>query len=204
MRGWLIFGGILLVLAALSWLRLGVRVVYNVDGLFVFIRLGPLYVKVYPPKPKREKPKRTKQPKPRKAKSRGPQQEEQKPGGALKVLKELIHPMLEAGGKFLHRLQVDVLQVTYVVPGAEDPAGAALLYGGTAAGVGIGLPVLENTFSKVKHKDISVSVDFSAREPVVKLRMGLSIRIYQMFSLGFRLILKTASVYFHRTSENNS
>lgn len=113
-------------------------------------------------------------------------EEAEKKGGLPLPLMDLISLVLEAAAGTISRLQVDVLEVGYTIPGKEDPAGAAIQYGLICAGEGGLVPVLENSFYCVKRRDIRARVDFESATPLIWLRLALSIRLGQLLSVTGR------------------
>lgn len=210
MTGWIVAGSILLVLLLLSLLRLGAEVSYGAKGLSLRVRLGQLRFTLYPRKQKPEKKQKTKKktakgtqkgksstpktPKPEKATAPKPEQqvnkaqteEKAKKGGLPLPLMDLISLVMSAAAGTIARLQIDTLEVGYTIAGKEDPAGAAIQYGLLCAGEGGLVPVLENSFYRIKRRDIRAKVDFEASTSLIWLRLALSIRLGQLISIAGR------------------
>ena len=74
----------------------------------------------------------------------------------------------------------------YTIAGKEDPAWAAIQYGLLCAGEGGLVPVLENSFYRIKRRDIRAKVDFEAKTSLIWLRLALSIRLGQLISIACR------------------
>lgn len=113
--------------------------------------------------------------------------EEEKRGGLPLPLKELISLGVEAAGQLLARLQIDMLEIEYTIGGKTDPAGAAMQYGLLCAGGGAIVPLLENTFYRVKQRELRAWVNFETDELLIWLRLALSIRLGQLLAIGLRL-----------------
>lgn len=205
MTGWIVAGSILLVLLLLSLLRLGAEVSYGEEGLIFRIRVGQIRVTLYPRRKKpQKKPKKKREKKPSKAgkgkraepekKAQPEQPTEDKPqkedenqkGGLPLPLMDLISLVLNAASDTISRLQIDTLEVGYTIAGKEDPAWAAIQYGLLCAGEGGLVPVLENSFYRIKRRDIRAKVDFEAKTSLIWLRLALSIRLGQLISIACR------------------
>ena len=135
--------GILLFFFLLSLLRIGVRADFAGDlaDTSVTVIAGPARIQMLPKPDKPEKPK-----KPKKEKKKKTPQEESTKGKEKKKLSlsaQDIKTLLPAvwaslkGGlrKPRQRLLIDPLELSAVLPGAMDPAGAAELYGYITAGM---------------------------------------------------------------------
>lgn len=114
------------------------------------------------------------------------EEEPEKKGGLPLPLMGLISLVLEAAAGTIARLQVDTLEIRYTIPGKGDPASAAIQYGLICAGEGGLVPVLENSFYRVKCRDIRAWVDFESATPLIWLRLALSIRLGQLISVASR------------------
>ena len=124
--------GILLLLFLLSLLRIGIRAELGEETRLTVIA-GPARIQVLP---KAEKPKREKKPKKKKAEAPPPPTEEKKKkklpltAQDVKTLLPAVWQSLKGGlRKTRQRLRIDPLTLSASLPGAEDPAGAAELYG---------------------------------------------------------------------------
>ena len=199
MTGWIVFGVIVLLLILLMLVRLGGEVTYNSEGPKVRIRLGRIWVTLIPQKmkEKRKKEKKLRQTKEKTAKKKvaraeagnsGVKQPEEKKKGGLPIyLIDLIKLAADAVGRILKKLQIDRLEMEYVFGGKTDPAGAAIRYGGVYAGGGTLLPLLENTFYRIKKRELQAWIDYESDETLVWLRFALSIRIGQLLAICWHL-----------------
>ena len=112
---------------------------------------------------------------------------EEKKGGLPLPLLELIDFALDAVGALISRLQIDTLEVDYTIAGKRDPASAAIQYGMICAGGGTLVAVLENSFYRIRRREIRAQVDFEATEPLIWLLLSLSLRLGQIVALACRL-----------------
>lgn len=172
--------GILLVLLALSQVRLWVRVRYGREGLALWLGLGPIRRQVYPRRPKRAA----------KVKAQADKPDKKTAGGSVLPIRKMIPVVGEAAGRLRRRIQVDQILLEVTAAGG-DPARAALAFGGVNALIGMILPVLEHNFT-VKKRDIRTAVDFQQSEPTVYLLAQLSLRVGQAVAFALWLLLRLA------------
>lgn len=212
MTGWIVFGVIVLLLILLMLVRLGAEVTYGTEGLRVRVRLGQIRLTLIPKKEKKkgEKPKRKKErsskekaDKGKKAEAKKEAESEQKKGGLPIYLTDLIKLAADAAGRLLKKLRIDRLEMEYVLGGKTDPAGAAIHYGSIYAGGGGILPLLENTFYRIKKRELRVWIDFESDETLVWIRLALSIRIGQLLAIALRLGWAFLRAYRKKQQEGN-
>ena len=185
-----VLAALFLLLGLLSLLRIGGRVEYNRHGLFVWAKLGPVTMQVFPWK-RQSKRKHTRakkeasnpSPAPEKPKEKKSEPSmEERIGGALEYAQTLVPIAVEAAGRFYHKLRMDTLYLE-VTMGSPDPADAALAYG-RASGVLAALwGPLTQAFHVVDGK-AKVQVDFDGGGSRVYGSATLSIRIHQALWLG--------------------
>ena len=185
--GWVIFAGVLLLLAILP---LGVWIRYDEAGPLVRVVAGPLKITVFPVRKKKAAaPKKEKAPK-----SEPPQkQKEQQPakkakGGSLTDFLPLVKVALDLLGDFRRKLRVDELYLRLVLA-ASDPCDLAVNYGRAWAAVGNLLPQLERFFV-IKKRDVAVECDFTASQTLVTAQLKITITLGRLVTLaavyGFR------------------
>lgn len=181
---------VLVLLALLLWMRLGVRVRWDAGGLMVHVRIGPVLVRAYPAieRPKGEPKSRRKKP---------PKKEKEKPAReetslTAERLLRYLSLAAEAAGGLKERVRVDDLTIGLVLAGKEDPAAAAIAYGGVNSALGMVLPLLEQNF-QVKERRISTAVDFQREETAVVLETALSLRVLQLLILGGLVLRKLSA-----------
>lgn len=181
---------VVLVLLLMGQIRVGGRAEFNVEGFFLWIRLGRFRIKVLPAKPKGEekppkprKPKKEKRKKPKEEKPSVPLPE--KIGGALEYAQALLPVALEAAGGMWSGLRVDTLCLE-LTAGAADPADAANLYGQANAALGALWYPLIRMFH-VKDGAAQVKLDFNAPGMTVYGTAALSIKIGTVMWIGLRV-----------------
>ena len=188
--------GILLFFFLLSLLRIGVRADFAGDlaDTRVTVIAGPARIQMLPKPDKPEKPK-----KPKKEKKKKTPQEEITKGKEKKKLSlsaQDIKTLLPAvwaslkGGlrKTRQRLLINPLELSAVLPGAMDPAGAAELYGYINAGMWTVMPQLEQ-LTRIPDPGLHVEVDFDSEQLRLTGRLGVSLQIRDLFAIGWAFVI---------------
>lgn len=187
MTGWLIAGGVVVLVWLLGCIRLGMGASHmEEEGVRVWVRVGPAKITLYPrPKKKEAKPHKEKPSKPakekkpkEKKKTREPLTREQ----ILSLVRQLIPLSLEAAGAFRRKLSIDVLELRLVV-GEPDPADAALHYGQASAALGALWGPVTSAF-QVKDGLARVDVDFQKAHWALWGRIQMTLTIGQLTWLG--------------------
>jgi hypothetical protein len=89
-------------------------------------------------------------------------------------------------GRFFRHLRIHVAKIHLVVA-TGDAATTAIGYGTVTQAINVLFPLLERVrnFPKLKKADISVRADFEKESPEMDIALGFSIRIWQVFHIGF-------------------
>ena len=186
MRPLLILALIVAVLVLLSLIRLGVWVSYQSGVLTLRGKVGPVKLTILP---KKEKKPAQKKPKPeKKAEDKPPRQ----PKELLALARRALPVGLEAAGRLKRKVRVDRLCLDVAV-GGEDPAAAAVAYGGINAALGMIWPLVEQNFN-VKDRRIRTAVDFSAAETVFSLEAAATLTVGQVLALALYLLPKLPQI----------
>ena len=186
MRPLLILALIAAALCLLSLIRLGVWVSYRSGVLTLKGKLGPVKLTILPQK---EKKSAQKKPKPEeKAESKPPKQ----PKDLLALARRALPVALEAAGRLKRKIRVDRLYLDVAV-GGEDPAAAAVAYGGVNAAVGMIWPLVEQNFN-VKDRRIRTAMDFSAAETDLSLEVAATLTVGQALALALWLLPKLPQI----------
>lgn len=183
---------ILVVLWLISLIRIGGRVKYGAEGLFVFLLLGPVKLCLFPAKkepegdwkPKKKKPKKKK---PALAEKHKKEPKEGQPGTLSRLMK-LLPVVGQACGALKRKIRIDDLELE-LIWGGTDPAAAALGYGRANAALGMLWAVLDNNF-KVKRHSFQVGLDYGRTEPAAEVRAAVTITVGQIVTLGVRYGIK--------------
>lgn len=207
----------------LSKLKVGGMAEYSADGFLVKVRVGAVWVRLYP-KTKKEKKKKQKKEK-KQSKSEKPidvskaqqelettevQQAEQPPttepsksniekegepkkGGKIAKVKRYLPLIGEAAGELRQKIVIERMDVR-LTAAAQDAMGAAMAFGYSNMALGMLLPILEQNFT-VKKKSVCTDVDFNAQEPVIYLCAAVSLQLGQLVSFALRYFIRFLRIY---------
>lgn len=180
--GWIIT---VVILFALAILPLGASVLYNQDGLFAFLILGPLHLKIFPMNKKDTRGKKVNtKPQKKEAVPSGPKKKtkENKSGGSITDFLSLVQIALDFLGDFRRKLRVNRLEMKLTLAGG-DPCDLAVNYGRAWAALGNLLPLLEQVLV-IKKRDLVVACDFTADKTFIYAHVDLTITLGRILSLG--------------------
>lgn len=178
---------VLLIILAVLWLisliRLGGRVKYGAEGLFVWVLAGPFKLQVLPAKPNKKKPKKEKKKKepPEVAEQHKKEPKEGQPG-TLSRLMQLLPVVGQACGALKRKIRIDDIDLQ-LIWGGSDPAAIALGYGQANAALGMIWPILDHNF-KVKRRNFQIGMDYDRAQPGVELTAALTLTVGQIVTLG--------------------
>lgn len=183
-------GGILCLLCLLLCLRIRLRLCFDEGGLKLSAGLGPVWLLQIPREKTEEEGQEKQDPKKKKAgkkKKRAKKEKEtkgteEKKGGKVALFRSLLPIITEALGKLRRKLRIDELTFWYL-SACDDPAKAALAFGGASAAVGMLLPPLER-FLDVRHRDVRTAVSFTEPESTVYVRLRLSLSLWAILYIG--------------------
>jgi len=176
--GWLIA---LAVIAALTFVPLGIQAKYDEDGAAAWLILGPVRTLLYPSDKKEKKAKKEKAAKEESNKKAA----EEKKGGSFSDFFPLLDAVLDFLGELLCRkLRVKKMQAKVIMAG-DDPCDLAVNYGRAWAALGNLVPVLERFFI-IKKRDLQVECDFTAEKTLIDAHLELTITLGRLMHLGLR------------------
>ncbi len=164
--GWILLG-ILGLMALLLLTPVSVRAKYE-DALEVWLGLGPVKLRAFPPKKRKKaekQPQKAKKTKEKKAKQKPKTEKEPKRSPlalekpTLAQLPDYLRLGADALGSMRRRILVRNFRLDLTL-GGDDAAKTALNYGRVAALFSILGPLLERAF-RVRKRDVSVEADFS-------------------------------------------
>ena len=163
MKTLLIILGILILLALIP---LGAHVRYDADGPFVALVVGPIKIRLLPKKPKKpKKPKEAKDKKEKKGKKKkpkAPEKKEKRPiGGLIRDFMPFVKLGLELLKCFFRKLRIRILTLHLGLPGADDPASAAINYGRAWSVIGTIMQPIRSA-TRIKKENVSCSCDFTS------------------------------------------
>ena len=163
---------LILLLVLLLFLKIAVIAEYGEDGFSGYLKILFFKLKLPPEKKKKTQTKEV--------------IKETKSFGNLEVLKESISPILKTLGKLLQMISINRLTLDVKIA-TGDAFSTALMYGGAWAGVGMIFPALDNNI-KIKKKSVSINPDFENTESTAYMYADISLRIWQILTLGIYLI----------------
>ncbi len=190
-----VLGIITLVLFALWFLPLRLKLRYDEKGGTVRLCIGLISICLYPRKPKSQK--KRKKPKKEPKETTEPQEETKKRdiGGLLPLFRELIGLGIEALECLFRHLTVTNLTVQLsVATQGKDPAAAALKYGGGWSVVGALVPFLEQHFN-IRQRNIDVIMDTQAEEDRIFASGTLHIFLGELLHLGVHYGIRGLKLY---------
>lgn len=179
--GWLVA---LAVLVLLSLIPIGVRFVYNENGLVLSALLGFVKIKLYPKEKKEKKASQKKKTDKTPNEKSGTKQTQQKKGGKLSDLMPLIKRLVDFLGSLRRKLRVNKLELLVVMAG-DDPCDLAINYGRAWTAVGNIMPLLERAFI-IKRRNVQVDCDFLADTPRVIACVEVTITVGRILGLGVK------------------
>lgn len=188
-----ILGILLLVLVIALLIPAQVRFSYEQGAIALWLRYGPVKLRLFSPKEKKPKPEPPSQ-------AEGAQQEpaaetaekesKKKPRAGINLEQilyslETLPPILgRALRRTGRRIRVGPLKVHLLI-GCGDPAATAQLYGRLQAALAAGLPILHGAVS-VKDQDIQLFPDFLGDRMDCIADVGASLRPWHLVSAGIR------------------
>ena len=189
MTGWLIFLGIITVIAVLP---VGASVCYDALGFRACVIAGPVKIKLFPRAKKEKKPDQTgktdasgQTPEevaqedllPEGKPEGAPSKDLGKPsdGGSLLDFLPLLDVAMDMLSSLVGRLRVNCLQLHLTLAG-DDPCDLAVNYGRAQAAGGALLAKL-NEWLVIKKQDVGIACDFTADETKIVARVDLTITV---------------------------
>lgn len=173
---------------------------YEAGVLQVRLRVGPVNVTVYPPRPAKPAKKPAKGAKaPKSPKAAAPKA---KSGGKKLTrgqIQDLIKLALDLLGKLRRKLLVKHLTL-HVFFGGRDAAQTAIGYGRAWAVIGAMMPVLENTF-RIDERDVGAYLDYELEQPRLLLDLDVQMRVGTALVLALGAATRLLGI-FTKTSKN--
>lgn len=192
---------VLLIVLAVLWLisliRVGARVRYGADGLFLWVLAGPFKIKLLPAGEKKKSKRKKKAAKAEKEPPAAAEEHKKEPKegqpGTLSRLMQLLPVAGEACGALKRKIRIDDLELE-LIWGGSDPAAIALGYGQANAALGMIWPILDNNF-KVKRHSFQIGMDYGRTQPGVELTAALTFTIGQLVTLGIHYGVKALVIW---------
>lgn len=187
MSGWVVFGIVIAVFVLIGCIPVGVDARYMENELLLRLKIGLLKMQILPAKPKKAAPKKEKKTAKKAAASQKPEKPKKKasmPKLTLSDILALVNLACDTLGDLRRKLRVEVLTL-HVVLGGDDPAKAAMQYGGAWAAIGMLNPKLDQLFV-IKKRDIQPILDYNEKEMSISAQLALTITIGRALSLGLK------------------
>ena len=175
-----------LLIAFLILLRLRLTGEYGEAGASLTVALGAVPVFRLPRPKGAQRDKKEKKPKPKKKNKE--EDKEKTKGGSIPGFRQLMPIISDALGKLKRRLSIDEMTLWYQSAG-EDPAAAALAFGGASAAAGALARPMQEMF-RIKDLDIRTAVSFTETKPTVIARIRMSISLGALIWIGLRAFVK--------------
>lgn len=190
--GWLIALGIIILLAILP---LGVRILYNAEGLFVWICIGPIKLLWFPDTEEKdeEEKEKTKKTIYMAAGKQRKVNTENKTGGLLTDFIDIVKAYLMLLRLLRPKVRIKRLEMNLVMA-SDDPCDLAVNYGKAWAIVGNLIPLLESALV-IKKRDIQVGCDFEASQTRIYARADIKIMLYRLIGVVFTYVYRLVKQY---------
>ncbi len=176
-----------LLIALLFLLRLRLTGEYGEAGGSLTVALGAVPV-LRLPRPAGAKGEKTEKKPKQKKKKKEETGEKPKKGGSVPGFRQLMPIISDALGKLKRRLSIDEMTLWYQ-SAAEDPAAAALAFGGASAAAGALAKPMQEMF-RIRDLDIRTAVSFTETKPTVMARIRMSVSLGALLWIGLRSFVK--------------
>lgn len=187
MKALIVLVAVIVVLWLLSRIRLGGAAAYGPQGFTLKIIAGPLRIQVIPGKNPEGKARK------KRSKEKTKQPESPRGAGALSRFRELLPVICQAAGELRRKIRIDQLDLDLVWAG-ENPASAALGFGGAHAVIGMIWPLIDHNFH-VKQHCFQVGVDYQQRHPAIAVEAALTMTVGQLLAFFLRYGVKMLKIW---------
>lgn len=197
-----VIGLALLTCFLLGQIPLAVGGYYNCDDYGLWAKIGAIKIALFPRK-KSDKPKKSKKEKSEQEKNKEKKKESKKMTvpQILALIVDLIPVLTRALGRFRYKLQMEELLIQVVLPGEDDPAQSATLYGQINGTLSAIWPPLVALFH-IQEGRAGVSVDFTASEMQLDSRCSLSIKLGQLLYIILALAGHSLMIFLRHRRQN--
>ncbi len=182
---------ILAALVCFLWLtRLRLTGVYGEEGASLTVALGAVPVFRLPRSRAEigQRPKKKKNREKKKKKKKPAENGEADKGGGLPGFRQLMPIISDALGKLKRRLSINEMTLWYQ-SASEDPASAALAFGGAQAAAAALAQPMRDMF-RIRALDLRASVSFTETKPRVYARIRMSISVGVLLLIGLRAFVR--------------
>lgn len=185
----IIFAVVLLLLC----IPIGADAAFGGDGpVSLKLVLGPLRLRVLPPKSGKTAGKKPK----KKAKEKKPaaaEEHKKKLKLSLRDILDLAHIALDALSRFRRSLSLDVLTL-HITAGAPDPYDAVMQYNYLNAALGVLWPLFDRAF-KVRERDVRTALDIGADGIAAAGRVKATLQIWEILHIANCAVYALAKWY---------
>lgn len=177
---------VLMILGLAAVLPVGMDGRWQSGSALVFLKLGPLRLQVFPWKWKKKASgqDQTEAPKKEKKKRRTPKQ---RPALTKKDYFSLAKILLRTMQRFRRKLSVDFLQLHYTAA-SGDPYDTVMQYSRFCAALEALFPLAKQVLH-IKKQDIVLDLTFETDKPIVKARVELALRIWEICYVSARMLV---------------
>ena len=123
------------------------------------------------------------------------EEKRKKIGGAVDIVFAALPAAFDAVGTFFCRLTIDELTVWYTAAG-DDPFDTVMGYGYASAGMGAITPILDRL--NVKNRDLRSGIDMTLDKPIIYIKAGLYLRVWEYLYIVLRLAAKFIARFVKR------
>lgn len=188
------------ILIAISLLRVNIIISYS-EGLSAHLRILLFKFSLYPQKEKKKRKKGSKKKKTAKStESKQQAKDTKKKTDVLTTVLQIYELLRELLNSFFGYLRINVCSLN-IVAGGKDAAEAAINYGKLLAATNALAALFENTKNvKISEKELECSVDYSSEKTEAKIKIVLSIFVFQLIIC----LIRTGMIYIKNTLAKSS
>lgn len=191
MLAWMISAAAVLLIGLLLSMKVGIRVIFGAE-LRAWAKIGPVTLRIYPlPEGKKKRP-----PEEKKGGLQQEHPQEEKKGRQItfeavwQLITALLDPALDAMDRVRRGLHVRCLRL-HIIVSDPNPAAAARRYGTLNSVLWPLIAAMENLVT-VERRDVSVDLDFAARQSRAEGEAEVTLRLYHgiciLLADGLRLL----------------
>jgi hypothetical protein len=201
---WLwIIGIILALLLLLLITRVGAKITFHNDTLFLEAKIGLFSIKILPDSPKAKKEPTAKKTENTKEKD-SEQDQKKKSRLTFSDIKDAVStlwpPLKKALDRTRRGVRIHPLIISATVGAANDPAFGAELYGWLHAGVWTVMPQLERMLV-IPSPSIHIGIDFEKPKTKLEGSLGLSARIGTLLRVGLTVAIPALKWFLKWTKQ---
>ena len=195
MTGWLIALGIVLVIILIPLLPVGMLVIYNKEGLQLFVHIWFLKfpLDIFKSTKKDEGKTSESESGLKKFTSRAKKAITDKEGGKISEFMPLLDVSLKLLADLRRKIYVKNLSLNLIL-GGEDACELALNYGRAWAAVGNLMPQLDRLFV-IRKRDVEVECDFTASKTLVIARLDITLTLGRLLALVVVIAIRALKIF---------